>query len=386
MPGPNPAVSEKTPGIVLLRRGPVRLVLCRINAASYGKPPSQMATALHLARAHGAAVYLVRPDGPVNGALFDLRSPDVRVLPEIRWLTAWLRNRWATLVRIGDAGAAARVDTSESIARAPVRVVLRRRAERRAIARARALGIPVDGPLVTLHAREAGFKGSVGQTERDKDDIRSCRIDTYVDAIDDLVRTGRTVVRIGDPTMTPVTRPGVVDLATSPLRDAWVELWCLLRSEFFIACQSGPYALAMLTNTPVLMVNVANPLAAYPHRRKDLYILKHVVERDTGRELTLRELLRDGATHAGNLARYAFVDNSSEELVQAVREMAGAVRAWPEATPPQAAYAQAIRGIQTSARSLAKLAHKGFTRAPFEREGRIAAFFAERHMDARPRP
>jgi putative glycosyltransferase (TIGR04372 family) len=377
---PTRTVSEKTPGIVLLRWGGVRLVLCRINAASYGKPPSQMATALHLARAHGAAVYLIRPEGPVNGALFDLRSPDVRVLSEIPWLTAWLRRHWPTIVRVGDAGAASQVDTSESIARAPVRVALHPRAEQRAVARARALGIPIDGPLVTLHAREAGFKGSVGQTERGKDDIRSCRIETYFHAIDDLVRAGRTVVRIGDPTMTPVDRPGVVDLATSPGRDEWVELWCLLRSEFFIACQSGPYAFAILTNTPVLMVNVANPLAAYPHRRKDLYILKHVIDRSTGRELTLRELLRDGATHAGDLARYAFVDNSREELVQAVAEMAKVVRVWPEATPAQGEYAQAIRQIQTSTRSLAKLAHKGFTRAPFERQGRIAACFADRHL------
>ncbi|MEQ1728815.1 MAG: TIGR04372 family glycosyltransferase [Vicinamibacterales bacterium] len=355
-------------------------MLCRINAASYGKPPSQMATALHLARAHRAAVYLIRPEGPVNGALFDLRSPDVRVLPEVSWVSAWLRRGWSTLVRVGDAGAAAQIDTSESIARTPVRVALRPRAEQRAMARARTLGVPVEGPLVTLHAREDGFKGSVGQAERGKDAIRSCRVETYFDALDDLVRAGRTIVRIGDPTMTPVNRAGVVDLATSPQRDEWVELWCLLRSEFFIACQSGPYALAILTNTPVLMVNVANPLAAYPHRKMDLYILKHVIERSTGRELSLRELLRDGATQAGDLARYGFVDNSSEELVQAVAEMAEVVRVWPEATPAQDEYARAIRQIQTSARSLAKLAHKGFTRAPFERQGRIAAFFAERYL------
>lgn len=380
VPDPARTVSEKTPHVVLLHLGPVRLVLCRINAASYGKPPSQIATALHLARRHRAMVYLIRPEGAVNRALFDLRSPDVRILPAITWVSGWLRRCWPRVVRLGDAEAAASIDTSESIARGPIPVTLHRRAVDHARTRARALGIPENGPIVTLHAREAGFKGSVGQAERGKDEIRSCRIETYFDAIDDLVRTGRTIVRIGDPTMTPVRREGVVDLATSPQRDEWVELWCLLRSEFFIACQSGPYALAMLTNTPVLMVNVANPLAAYPHRRKDLYILKHVIERSTGRELTLRELLRDGATHAGDPARYAFVDNSSEELVQAVAEMAGVVRAWPEATPAQGEYARAIRQIQTSARSLAKLAHKGFTRAPFERQGRLAAFYAARHL------
>ena len=365
---------------MLLCAGPVRLVLCLINAASYGKPPSQIATALHLARQHDAMVYLVRPEGAVNQALFDLRSPDIRILPPFAWLSRWLRYHWPLVVRLGDAEAASDIDTSASIARGPIRVQLRRRALARARERARALGIPDSGPIVTLHAREAGFKSSIGQAERGKDEIRSCRIDTYFDAIDHLVESGRTVVRIGDPTMTPVHRKGVVDLATSPQRDEWVELWCLLRSEFFIACQSGPYAFAILTNTPVLMVNVANPLAAYPHRQKDLYILKHVVERSSGRELTLRELLRDGATHAADLTRYAFVDNSRGELVEGVREMAEAVRDWPEATSAQAEYAAAIRQVQTSARSLAKLAHKGFTRAPFERQGRIAAFFANRHM------
>ncbi len=372
----------KQSNIALLRLGPFSLVVTRISSASYSKAPSQIVTSLHLARLHRARLYLVRPERPLNRAVFDLRASDVRILPEIPWLTARLRRHWGVVLRLGDPHIYSTLDTSGSIAHRPVAVRFLNRAERLATQRARALGITEQSRLVTLHVREGGFKTSIGQSERGKDDIRNCRIETYYDAIDYLVSLGRTVVRIGDPTMTPIDRPGVVDLATSPLRDEWVELWCMMRSEFFIASQSGPYSMAIMTNTPVLMVNVVNPLAAYPHRRNDLYVLKHVLDRKTGRALPLSELLMDEESlhRTGDLDRYAFADNSSVELVDAVREMIECLHSWPPATAFQDEYARSIRRIQVSDRSLAKLARKGFNRAPFQREGRIAAFFAERYM------
>lgn len=149
------------------------MVLTLVSAASYAKAPSQITTALHPARQQRASVYLVRPEHPLNPAVFDLRGPDVRILPELRWLSALLRRRWDAVVRRGDTTALATLDTSASIAHGPVVVRFHTAAETSARTRARALGIPDGARIVTLHVREGGFKGSIGQAERGKDEIRN---------------------------------------------------------------------------------------------------------------------------------------------------------------------------------------------------------------------
>ena len=46
-------------------------------------------------------------------------------------------------------------------------------------------------------------------------------------------------MRIGDSTMTPLDHPGVLDLAKSTKRTELLELYCLMRSELLLGCESG---------------------------------------------------------------------------------------------------------------------------------------------------
>ena len=73
----------------------------------------------------------------------------------------------------------------------------------------------------------AGFGGTPAEVQR----LASM---TPTEAVDDLVQRGYTVIRLGDPSMTPLRHPGVVDLATSPTRTNLLEVYCLLRSDFII--------------------------------------------------------------------------------------------------------------------------------------------------------
>ena len=74
--------------------------------------------------------------------------------------------------------------------------------------------------------------------------------------------------------MTPVQQPGVVDLATSPWRSEWLEVWCVQRSDFLVGCDSGPSWLAFLLDVPILTVNAVHFRDI--ERRQDRFICKRV--------------------------------------------------------------------------------------------------------------
>ena len=150
-------------------------------------------------------------------------------------------------------------------------------------------------------------------SRRPRDDsARNVRVETYFEAIDHLVGRGYTVVRIGDATMAPVSRPGVVDLASLPTPAQALEILCLLRSRFLMCSEAGPVGVAYLTDTPTLTVNATDPVSSFPVRAHGLYLLKRVVEVESGRRLSVSDLLTvDYLEHVRNTRRHRYLDNTS---------------------------------------------------------------------------
>jgi putative glycosyltransferase (TIGR04372 family) len=196
--------------------------------------------------------------------------------------------------------------------------------ERKAASLAAQVGIDAAARLVTVHVRESGYRATAGLRQREWDELRNARIESYFDAFRALVERGYTVVRLGDPTMTPVSLPGVVDLATAATRSEALEAWCVMRSEFLIGCDSGPSWLAFLLDVPILTVNALH-FRDVLHPR-DRMICKRVRERATGRLLTLEEMLtptflRDGL----RTDLYEHIDNTPRDITEAVLDMADVV-------------------------------------------------------------
>ncbi|MEW6319616.1 MAG: TIGR04372 family glycosyltransferase [Acidobacteriota bacterium] len=230
---------------------------------------------------------------------------------------------WRALVR-----EAAKRQRKASRRNGPGREVVRLRSdiERRTERTASLLGLDPSTRIVTLHVRESGYRSTHGFRERSFDDTRNARIEDYALAVDLLVSRGYTVVRIGDPSMTPFARKGMIDLATSPFRDDWVEFWCLQRSDFFIASDSGPFYWAELFGFPRLAVNLVQ-FGAGAAGARDRFVPKLVVDRGTGRRLAIREMLSDDFLRTGrDPGRYTPVDNSPEDLRDAVEDMLGVLR------------------------------------------------------------
>ena len=185
---------------------------------------------------------------------------------------------------------------------------------------AAALGVPSDTPIVTVHVRESGFRQASQLRQRDWDDIRNAHIESFQLAFEALVERGYTVVRLGDPTMTPVSMRGVIDLATAPERDPWLDIWFTARSRFLVGCDSGPSWLAVMLDVPVLTVNAVHfrDMA----RDTDRMICKLARDRRTGQVLTVEEMLTGEFLKAGFKSdAYECVDNSPKDLRRAVIDM-----------------------------------------------------------------
>lgn len=351
----------------LLTLGRVRLLVTRPDTNAYGNAALNMATSFHLATHFHALLYVAPMDPTRLTALTTLECGGVRRLKASPSRTAMIRVLcrataaagrlglpWAravgTLTELGRGRrGAARVrmyldlDVRRAYATRPLEVRLPRQSEQDCHRRLQELGLAPDARVVTLHVRESGYKASVGQVDRDKDVARNARIETYLEAIDWLVARGYAVVRFGDSSATPLQLPGVIDLATSPLRTPEAEIWCVLRSRFFIASDSGPLNLSVLTGVPCLAVNITHPIGAYPLRGHDRYILKHTIDAETGQELTLAEMLTpEHIMDRWAPGRTVFRDNTPAEIREAVEEIEAAVNDGRSPGPAQRAFRERV--------------------------------------------
>lgn len=362
-----------------VRLGARRVLVARPNERQYGHLGLEIVMSLAHARKERADIVFVRPSTGLGSGLFELESRDVRVLrplrvigPLLRSLASWKGfvksvGRWRGEVReqlgrefvravapyVADPGipedirrrlrdARQRLRTSldqeardrrqrtpyyeRRLIREPLPVQLRPAARDEAIRQARAHGISPDMRLVCIHSREPGYKKGAelqdSKPDGRDDGTRNARIESYLSAVDHLVQRGYTVVRLGDPSMTPLQHRGVVDLATSPGRTNLLEVYCLLYSDFIICGESAFVNVVSLTNTPMLVVNATEPISSYPLRAPGLLLPKTVVDKRTDRRLTSLDMLTfDYHRQFRDPRRYQYVDNSPEQIRAATIEM-----------------------------------------------------------------
>jgi putative glycosyltransferase (TIGR04372 family) len=240
------------------------------------------------------------------------------------------------------------------------------------------LGIDPGRPIVTVHVREGGYRSTAGLRQRGWDDARNARIETFLPAFAALAARGCTVVRLGDPTMTPVTQPGVVDLATRSDRSPLLEVWCTMRSHFTIGCDSGPSWLAVLLGIPVLTVNAVHFRDLT--RPTDRVICKLARDTSTGQVLSVAEMLTPAFLKKGfKDERYEPVDNDAADIESAVLDMMEVVAGREQLSWPQKRFNQRLSQVDRwklgGASALEGVAVIGRSR------GTLSRRFAKRHFE-----
>ena len=224
--------------------------------------------------------------------------------------------------------------------------------------------------------RESGFRAEAGLTQRSWDLVRNGRIATYRDAFAALVARGFTVVRLGDSTMTPIDCPGVVDFTRLSGPKAWLEVWCTMRSTFFIGCDSGPAWLAYLLHIPQLTVNAVHFRDLT--RPTDRIICKLAKETATGRVLSISEMLTEDFLRNGfKSGRYEYLDNEPYDIQRAVIDMLDVVAGHEQLSSAQAKFNRRLRALEDeSALDWSALEGVSVLRRP---QGTLSLHFAKRY-------
>ncbi len=195
------------------------------------------------------------------------------------------------------------------------------------------LGVSPNDWFVCVHAREHGWckdllkqkHYSVSLEEHRNVDIRD-----YFPAIGYIRSKGGKVVRIGDPSMTRVK--GVDGFIDYPFTKYWslpMDLFIISRCRFFLGCCSGAIYFPPTFGKPTLITNFPGPAFTirFPYSNI-LFLTKHVVEKESGRVLSLQEMFEgEGRRCIMNDAvkfeamGFRWESNKPEDILEATKEM-----------------------------------------------------------------
>lgn len=170
------------------------------------------------------------------------RLPDGRGL-HVQWAAPAIRNLWE---KSGDGP------------------LLKLRADHRELGRQwmHRHGAPEEAWFVALHFRESGYHEGGGWSYNR---LRDSRTGDYLDGIKAITDQGGWVVRLGDPSMTPLApMENVIDYAVAEDRSDELDVFFCADARFVMAVASGPLSVAATFGTPVLGVNMFPP-GAYPY-------------------------------------------------------------------------------------------------------------------------
>lgn len=183
-------------------------------------------------------------------------------------------------------------------------------------------GIPDDSWFVCVHCRKGGrISHKQGQTLRDAD------IKSYIPAMEEIVKRGGWVLRMGDAFMEPIpAMKNVIDYAHMSIKSDWMDIFLCASCKLFLGSNSGLTNLAMVFGTPTAVTNTSGPVSAVlPYGPDDIGIPKLVWSMREGRYLSFKEIL---SSPIGNFredhlfASYGLrvVENSPDDIIEIMIE------------------------------------------------------------------
>jgi putative glycosyltransferase (TIGR04372 family) len=287
-------------------------------------------------------VLLAPPEKVANRAYLDYFRPFIKIVanpasaPATRHLGTALGTRVATMLELPDEppryfleAMGAVQETWEKAGRTPL-LRLTPEDEARGRVKLRAMGVPDGAWFVGLHVRTSGYYKEAQLGDRGQQVAqthRNAAIADYLPAVEEVVRRGGWVIRLGDPSMDPAPAvPGLIDYARGPFKCPRIDVFLCAACRFFMGGPSGLTHLPTTFGVPCLVTNwVSNALPTYSGR--DLFVPKLVRSDAAGRVLTFDEMLapstRARSVLATEMDRHGLrpVANTPEELREATTEM-----------------------------------------------------------------
>jgi len=188
------------------------------------------------------------------------------------------------------------------------------------------LGLPPNAWFVCIHNREPGFS----PVDEALHAHRNGQIEALIPAIEAVVCAGGWVVRIGDPSTSPLPEMShVIDYAHHPMKSDRLDVILCAKARFMIGNTSGISFVSSVFGVPCALVNMipVSTLGLCPH---DISIPKFLWSESKGRYLRFDEIM------ASNVANYRYAslyqkdgiridENSSDDILGVVKEMLGRI-------------------------------------------------------------
>ena len=179
------------------------------------------------------------------------------------------------------------------------------------------MGLPTSVWYVCFHIREGGFRN-------DHHAVRNSNIYNCIPAMQEVIRRGGWVVRMGDASMKRLPLMNqVIDYPFTKFKSALMDLYLIQNCHFYVGMNSGILDCASLFQKQIILVNCTEWLISFPMRKNSLVIMKHVFSKELGRFLSIKELL----THElrwqdlnQSLKDFVIHENSSDEIQDVVLE------------------------------------------------------------------
>jgi len=209
-------------------------------------------------------------------------------------------------------------------------------------------GTDRENRFVCLNVRDKTFleKSDPIAWSRNRDwsyhDYRDSDIRNYVAAAEALAEMGYTVFRMGAIVKEPLIskHPRVIDYATNGMRTEFLDIFLGAHCTFAVSTGSGWDSVPLIFRRPRMFVNQLPVFAPAVHTLNLISGPKILLDCDSSQVLTLQQLIDRGAATPHNTQAYkdaevVIRDMSSEELVNAVTEMAQRVEGTFVETPEQ---------------------------------------------------
>lgn len=180
--------------------------------------------------------------------------------------------------------------------------------------------------FVSLHVRDSGYLLGSHGVESDPNGYRNADVNTYMDAVQTIVRRGGRVIRVGDPNMKPIPpMEGLFDYACSSIRSNRMDMFLFTQCRFFIGTNSGPILAPCIFGVPVIITNLL-PVIQRPWTGNAFYLPKLLWLIEDQRHATFKEILSSEIAMFYSSRKYQevniqIIDNTSESLNEIVTEM-----------------------------------------------------------------
>jgi len=151
----------------------------------------------------------------------------------------------------------------------------------------RKLGLPDQAWFVCVHAREGGYS-PIDETLHS---YRNSNIENTIPAMQEIIRRGGWVIRIGDPTQRklPVMEK-VIDYAHHPLKSDRLDILLCAKTRFLLGNTSGIALVSSAFGVPCAQTNMI-PLGALWFNAFDISIPKLIRNKSSNKILTINDVL-----------------------------------------------------------------------------------------------